>query len=464
MNNKIEKKTIQINPELFKISNRNRKNKTQKAEKKELVLNDNLKVNNLTSKLLKRIRETKNKELKKIHNKSFNNLDENNEFNNVEENSDEFLNAINFLNTLSKEKNIEKIQNNYNNINNGINNKINNETNDEIIYGNNNFKTYQGGHNKTLKKYTNLYVHNDLPNNLFNNKIYQNKEPPFGNLKNGSKPTYRSYIKTLKNISGEEEENNEIENILLETVRPPTPPKRNNLEFLDEESKLILNKIQKDENNNYTLLREQKLASIKEKLQRLQLHNNSNNQEKQENLELENEELENQTKTIIKSNSNTLEDSLNNELTISGLKIEDGGGYKNLNDYFEDKIFNKKTKIIEENNKNIEDELENKKQIVKKTIKKRYNLGKIKNSRKVGILIKNNKSRKNILDAQKELKKVHINTVKKYLKKKGFIKVGSNAPNDILRKTFESLILTGDVNNKNTDILLHNFMNEKTNE
>ena len=66
INNRIEKKTIQINPELFKISNRGKKNKTQKAEKKELVINDNLKVNNLTSKLLKRIRDTKNKELKKI--------------------------------------------------------------------------------------------------------------------------------------------------------------------------------------------------------------------------------------------------------------------------------------------------------------------------------------------------------------------------------------------------------------
>lgn len=463
INNRIEKKTIQINPELFKISNRGKKNKTQKAEKKELVINDNLKVNNLTSKLLKRIRDTKNKELKKYHNKNFNNLDENNNINenNIDENNnDEFLNAINFLNTLSKEKNIANIHNNY---------KVNTNRN---INNNNNQNNYKkSGNNKTLKNYSNLYVHNDLPNDLFNNKNYQNnKEPPFGNLKNGTKPTYRSYMKTMKNISGEIDENDEIENILNNYIRPPTPPKRNNLDFIDEESKIQLNKFQNDENNNYTLLREQKLASIKEKLQKLQdnkttfnLNNDNNEYENYDNNDNNNENNNNEN-----NNKNTLEDSLNNEINISEFKIENDG-YKSLSNYFEDKIFNKKSsnnfEIKEEQDKNGGNSgNEYKKQFIKKTIKKKYNLGKQKNSKKVGILIKNNKSRKNILDAQKELKKVHINTVKKYLKKKGFIKVGSNAPNDVLRKTFESLILSGDINNKNTDVLLHNFMNTNENE
>jgi hypothetical protein len=96
---------------------------------------------------------------------------------------------------------------------------------------------------------------------------------------------------------------------------------------------------------------------------------------------------------------------------------------------------------------------------IKRTIKRRYNLGKSANGKSVGILIKDLKSRAQITKAQNTMRKKPINDMKSYLKERGLLKVGSNAPNDVIRKMFESAMLTGDVFNKSSETLLHNYIN-----
>ncbi len=72
--------------------------------------------------------------------------------------------------------------------------------------------------------------------------------------------------------------------------------------------------------------------------------------------------------------------------------------------------------------------------------------------------------RKNVIDVQHELKKTSMTDVRKYLRQHGIIKIGSTAPNEMLRKTFETAMLAGEITNVNKDTLLHNFMNADTTE
>ena len=50
--------------------------------------------------------------------------------------------------------------------------------------------------------------------------------------------------------------------------------------------------------------------------------------------------------------------------------------------------------------------------------------------------------------------------IRRYLLKHNLMKVGSAAPEDILRTTYENSYLAGDVINKNPDVLLHNYIQE----
>ncbi len=375
------KKTIQINPELFKMAG----NKTKKARsKKELTISPVINPNSLKNKLLKRIKEHKTQEIKTKSGVT-------NETN--VENGDEFYGALNYLSEVTKKN-----------------------------------KMQRAIHNKTIKQqHATPSISLELPQELqeqipippprtpdvFNVNYKVEDDVPYGCLKNGKKKTYREW----------KEMNNPVIN---ELIRPPTPPKRNLGIFLEGAKPIE----EKEEVPKQISTREQKLEEIKNRLRKMQ-----------------DEETNAKQKTI--EDFKKMEKEMTTHDVMKGL------------DDLDDTMTDKKDidECIKEHNEKQKEEKEKNKVYLKKTVKKKFTLGKSDKLRKVAILVKDRQTRKNIINAQKDLKKTNITDVKKYLRQHGMIKVGSTCPADILRKTFESAMLTGEVTNTNKETLLHNFMN-----
>ena len=98
----------------------------------------------------------------------------------------------------------------------------------------------------------------------------------------------------------------------------------------------------------------------------------------------------------------------------------------------------------------------------KKTIRRTFKIGKSKLNPKIGVLVSNKTIRNNISTKSQLLKQVPIDEVKKFLIKRGLIKVGSITPNDVLRKMYEtSFMVCGEIYNHNPENLLYNFFNDK---
>ena len=98
------------------------------------------------------------------------------------------------------------------------------------------------------------------------------------------------------------------------------------------------------------------------------------------------------------------------------------------------------------------------KKLLKRTIRRKYTLGKSKLKKSVSILLKDRETRKNVLIAHRALKTVPLSDINVYLKKQNLIKIGSAAPADVVRQIYESALLAGEVTNVNKDVLLHNFI------
>jgi hypothetical protein len=399
------KKTIQINPELFKLpGNKTKKNK----EKKELTLNPIITPNSLKNKLLNRIKEHKNKEINtKNKSKSNDNANDDNKY------SDEFHGALNYLSDLTKKQKVNEVKQRM----------INARTIKNYQSISPNLSNLTASNLTTSPPIATNSISLDLPpelqetktfvpqtNDVFNVNYKMTDDVPYGCLKNGRKKTYREWKQLTAPITTD----------IPDNIRPPTPPKKNVGMFLEGATNIETNKPTLTGNN---LSREERLEQIKNKLKKMQ---DKETQIKQASLD--------NFKEIEKQFSTPLMDLTNFDTN--------------------------ETNMVEELLKEREQQTENEKtkHYLKKTFKRKFTLGKSDKLRRVSILTNNRQTRKNIIDTQKELKKTTMTDVKQYLRQHGMIKVGSTCPADILRKTFETAVLTGEVTNTNKDTLLHNYM------
>ena len=408
------KKTIQINPELFRLPGGA---KTRKNQKKELMpmLSPMISPNNLKNKLLKRIKDHKMKETSirtspKASPRTSPKASKNNSRSSVSSDtvvnsySDEFYGAMNYLSDLSKKQKKETERS-----------TINNRT----------VKSYSSSNTNTIPSYN---ISLELPPELQEHIVPDSspsltlnsdtKDVPYGCLKNGSKPTYRDWIKTRKN--------HEFPEL---NARPPTPPKRNTP--IASLSSVLTPTIIKTPTS---LSREQRLEQIKQKLKKIQEQDIKANPEASK--------LSDNLKILEAISPNIELERLPEIDEILKIEIENTSDVSQV------------IKEIREKEKNVP------KKYLKRTIRRKFTLGKSDKLRKVAVLLKDKQTRKNIIDVQEELKKTSMKDVRKYLRQHGIIKIGSVAPNDILRKTFETAMLAGEITNTNKETLLHNFLHE----
>lgn len=381
-------RTLKINPDLFKLNVKGKKEKKAKSfknrEKPEVDEENSSKANKIKKEMMKKVKDyQRNKEQEVIkEEKEKNTLENKNLFEkNTFENNDferEFNKSLNFLQDLAK-KNKEK--------------KKKNST-----FKNNNISS--------------LEINLNLPDDLNQNK--QTLSTDYGCLKNGSKPTYRQLNKTQKNNTD-----------------------------LKPKVKIVL------ENNVHNDAKHQIQSNPEPK------------PESEPKPEPKPEFIETFDNKI-----NNLEENLDNNKQLDKLKEET------------DKI-SKKNQIIELSDKPFIDEipennilepfqlkkeqdiaLQNIPKIKRTTKKFTYKLGKNKGKNTVGVFIKNRDTQKNIKHEVSILKQKSIQDIKNYLRSKNLIKVGSDAPNDVLRKMYEDSILSGEIKNINNNNMVYNYLNE----
>lgn len=95
-----------------------------------------------------------------------------------------------------------------------------------------------------------------------------------------------------------------------------------------------------------------------------------------------------------------------------------------------------------------------------KKVKQYSSFGKTKNV--VNVFIKDQDSYNKLEKDIKKMEKTSMITIKNYLRTRKLYKVGSSAPDDVLREIYVNAQLAGNVENNNPETLVHNYVNDES--
>ena len=348
------KKTISINPNLFNMGSKKGKNKTLKKSKPKPSKNL-IKPNTLKKNLLQRIKEHQKQQQQKKVNINVDNKDHQ-ETEATKEFSNDFNTTLKYLNDLAKSnqnKKNEKRKRRKKHLQSAKN--IENNVGEQAQQAQLSVNTELP---PTLQR-------NVAPVTFHNTTLRIPPSPPYGILKNGSKPLYRDWKhKTMKRTK-------------FDSRKESVPTTEQSM--LDNNDSTIEVQSYKDNEN---LTRRERLNELQKRLREKNKKNEAN------------------------------------DILV-------------------------KTK--------------------KRTFRKKYKLGKGKGINKnVGVLIGNQATRRKIQKDKQTLKKKSVEEIKTYLRNRGFLKVGSDAPVDVLRQMYENSVLTGEIKNSGKGVLIDNYLAEIT--
>jgi len=469
------KKTIKINQEIFNISGSRSKKITEKKQRhaQPLLINPN----SLKKQFLNRIKEHKIKEKREKDDNNKNKFNLNQSAVNVLSNkqtdagkfTDEFYDSINYLTSLSKQNKdvneklkTEKIQQRKRE---QIANRTLRNPNAYVTSGG---TGYSSPHVELeLPEELRELLPSQLPVQLLSHLPMQPVEMklnysadnavPYGCLKNGMKPTYRTWNHTQKNYSA-----------VPIAEYSTSVPYSGSVNTRSLNTEIINTPIL---HSNVISDRERKLELLKNKIKAQQMQENAENVMMTQNLIQRPIIAESMLVPVSVPVSVPVASANMSHLIVNTepMNMAYAEDVSIIEPFASDSITG--SAIMDNNPINVrpvtpppENELSilinEPRKLIKRTIRRKYTLGKSKIYNKVSILIKSGHTRKNVINAHKELKKTSINEVKKYLRAHGLLKIGSNAPNNVIRKTFEAAMLSGEITNNNADTLMHNFLKD----
>lgn len=381
-----EKKTIKINPELFKVSDKNTSRKKREKSEVKIKVKSEKPVRNksLRRSVLKMIREKQQEEYKKLFSNHSLEKEKDNPIKNESQHfNKDFEDSLQYFNSLvEKEREKENLKNHtlrkYPEINPSV-----------VPISLNNQNEFPNMIDSVVANdYTpSIQIHQ--PQFL---KISSIPPPKYGCLKNGSLPTYRNFHNITRRV-----------NPVLNPSNNSSSPM-----IVSEDQNRISNTMQPVIQSHViqTPIQQSHLQPI---IQQQQLNSSQRSNEIQ----------------------------IKNDLSEKRQKFQKGQESQHGN--------KKYLKYLKR----------------RKIYKRTYKIGRSTTKPQISVLVSNKTIRNRITTEAQRLKQTPIQDVRQFLVKKGFIKVGSVTPNDVLRKMYESVsLICGEVQNHNPENLLYNFMND----